>query len=175
MDHRTVLPEAIPKAQGTYENAYGIRRSKGNDARLGTVGRMERRVYGLDSVERPNRIISCPVELAQYAIERGIQEEPAFAWWLPHTMLKKQKQILKKIKSKYWARTHKYGIRIPKSIKEAIEVDTENGNSLWMDAKHLEMKNLRMAFKEYDGDPNSFVGYIQITGHLVFNVMLGEN
>lgn len=44
-----------------------------------------------------------------------------------------------------------------------------------MDAKHLEMMNLRMAFEEHDGDPNSLVGYIQITGHLVLDVMLGEN
>ena len=90
-------------------------------------------------------------------------------------MLKNQKQILKKIKSKHWARTHKYEIRIPESIKEPIEVDTKIGNSLWMDAKHLEMMNLRMAFEEHDGDPNSLVGYIQITGHLVLDVMLGEN
>jgi hypothetical protein len=34
---------------------------------------------------------------------------------------------------------------------------------------------VRTAFEEYDGDPNMLVGYTQITGHLVFNVKLGEN
>ena len=44
-----------------------------------------------------------------------------------------------------------------------------------MDAIKLEMKNVRVAFEEYDGDPNSLVGYTQITGHIVFDVKLGEN
>ena len=44
-----------------------------------------------------------------------------------------------------------------------------------MDAVRLEMSNVRVAFEEYDGDPNSLVGYTQITGHLVFDVKLGEN
>jgi hypothetical protein len=117
---------------------------------------------------------SYPVEVAIYAVARNVQDEPAFAWWAPHE-LKKQKRILQKVKSKYWARTHKYGIRIPKSIKEAAEIDKENGNTLWMDAVRLEMKNVRVAFEDFDGDPNTLVGYVQITGHLVFDVKLGEN
>ncbi len=72
----------------------------------------------------------------QYAMNRNLQDEPAFAWWLPYT-LKKEKRILQKIKSKYWSRTHKYGIRMPWSIKEAIKIDKENGNTLWMDASCL--------------------------------------
>ena len=112
---------------------------------------------------------SYPVELALYATNRGIHEEPAFAWWVPY-VLKKQKRIIQKVKSKYWSRTHKYGLRIPKNIAEAIEIDKENGNTLWMDAVRLEMANVCIAFEEYDGDPNKLAGYIQITGHLVFDV-----
>jgi hypothetical protein len=37
------------------------------------------------------------------------------------------------------------------------------------------MKNVRVAFEDFDGNPNSLVGYTQITGHLVFDVKLGEN
>jgi hypothetical protein len=66
-----------------------------------------------------------PVELAAYATNREIQDEPAFAWWVPH-VLKKQKRILQKIKSKYWSRTHKYGIRIVKNIQEVMEIDKEH-------------------------------------------------
>ncbi len=44
-----------------------------------------------------------------------------------------------------------------------------------MDAFKLEMKNVRVAFKEYDGDPSTLVGFTQITGHIVFYVKLGEN
>ena len=56
-----------------------------------------------------------------------------------------------------------------------MEIDKEMGNSLWMDAITLEMRNVRVAFEEFDGDPNTLVGYTQITGHLVFDVKLGEN
>jgi hypothetical protein len=118
---------------------------------------------------------SYPVELAKYAQERKIDDEPAFAWcWVPH-VIRIQKRILQKIKSKYWSRTHKYGIRIPKNIMEAMEIDKELGNTLWMDAVRLEMRNVRVAFEEFDSDPNSLVGYTQITGHFVFDVKLGEN
>jgi hypothetical protein len=37
------------------------------------------------------------------------------------------------------------------------------------------MQNVRIAFEEFDGDPSAIVGYTQITGHLVFDVKLGEN
>ena len=48
-----------------------------------------------------------PVQLAQYSHQRTISEEPAFAWWVPH-VLKKRNRIISKVKSKYWSRTHKF-------------------------------------------------------------------
>jgi hypothetical protein len=67
-------------------------------------------------------------------------------------MLKKRLQIVAKVKSKYWQRTHKYGVRIPNTIKEALRIDAENGNTLWWDAILLEMSNVRVAFEEYEGE-----------------------
>ena len=71
---------------------------------------------------------SFPIETAQYARDRDLLNEPAFDWWARHT-LKKSHTILSKIKSKYWERSHKYGIRIPKTVKEAIAIDKENGDT----------------------------------------------
>ena len=171
-DHRTTH-EAISKAQGTYTNAYGIERRKATTR--GWELLVEWRDGSSDCwVALKDLKESYPVELALYATSHKIDDEPAFAWWVPY-VLKKQKRILQKVKTKYWSRTHKYGIRIPKNIKEAIEIDKENGNTLWMDAIKLEMRNVRIAFEEFDGDPNSLVGYTQITGHIVFDVKLGEN
>ncbi len=59
-----------------------------------------------------------PVQAAEYNVQARIAEEPAFPWWAPY-MLKKQNPIIAKIKSKYWLRTHKFGIKIPKSVKVA--------------------------------------------------------
>ena len=171
IDHR-ITRDAIPKERGTYVNSYGVRRPK-----LTTRGwelLIQWKDGSTDWVALKDFKESYPVELAHYAKDRGIHEEPAFAWWVPY-VLKKQERILQKVKSKYWARTHKYGIRIPKNIREAMLIDRENGNTLWMDAIRLEMGNVRVAFEEYDGDTRSLIGYTQITGHLVFDVKLGEN
>ena len=89
---------------------------------------------GSSSWETMKDVKECyPVQLAEYAHCKRISQEPAFAWWVPHT-LKKRNRIIGKVKSKYWARTHKYGIRVPKSVQEAKEIDRQNGNTLWWDA-----------------------------------------
>lgn len=117
---------------------------------------------------------SFPVETAMYAVEHRLSEEPAFAWWV-NWVLKKTKQVINKVKSKYWERTHKYGIKIPHSVAEAKQIDDANGNTLWQDAIKQEMTNNRVAFEEYNGDIKKLIGYKPITGHLVFDVKLGEN
>ena len=82
--------------------------------------------------------------------------------------------IIKKVKSKYWKRTHKYGIEIPKNIQHAKEIDARNGNTLWQDAIALEMKNVMIAFEEID-DPGMLGNeFNEVTGHLIFDVKLGE-
>ena len=73
------------------------------------------------------------------------------------THLKKPNRIISKVKSKYWSRTHKYGIKIPKTIDEAKQIDTENGDTLWMDAVRMEMKNVMIAFEEYDLSTSSLL------------------
>ena len=82
---------------------------------------------------------SNPVELTEYAVNNLIAEEPAFAWWVPYT-LSKHDRIIMKVKAKYWRTTHKFGVRIPKSLEEAVQTDHENGNRLWQDAIEKEMK-----------------------------------
>ena len=53
------------------------------------------------------------------------------------------KSILSKVKSKYWQRTHKCGIRVPKNVDEAYEIDKENGDTLWTDAIREEMVKIK--------------------------------
>ena len=118
---------------------------------------------------------SYPVQLAEYAIARKISDLPAFAWWVPF-VLKKRSRIVAKVKSKYWLRTHKYGIQIPKSVSEAERLDVENGDTLWMDAIRKEMANVRPAFELWEKPRDQLpVGYQEIKCHMVFDVKLGEN
>ena len=111
------------------------------------------------------------VQTAEYAVQNRLHEEPAFAWWVP-TVIKKRQAILSKVKSKYWQKTHKYGIEIPKSIRHARELDTKNGDTLWWDAICDEMASVRVAFEVCDGIPP---GYTHIDCHMIFDVKLGEN
>ena len=48
---------------------------------------------------------SFPIELAKYAVSNNISTMPAFAWWVPF-VLKKKDRIISKLKTKYWLRTH---------------------------------------------------------------------
>jgi hypothetical protein len=43
---------------------------------------------------------ACSVQTSEYAVRSRLAEEPAFAWWVPHT-LKKRNRIIAKIKSNY--------------------------------------------------------------------------
>jgi hypothetical protein len=59
---------------------------------------------------------SYPVQVAEYAVANKIAEQPAFAWWVPY-ILRKRERIIQKVKSRYWKRTHKYGVELLKSVK----------------------------------------------------------
>jgi hypothetical protein len=116
-----------------------------------------------------------PIQTAEYAVQARIAEEPAFAWWVSYT-LKKRNRVIAKVKSKYWIRTHKFGIKIPKTVEEARRFDAENGNTYWWDAIMKEMKNVRPAFEVWEGPADKISpGYQQIKCHLIFDVKMGEN
>ena len=75
-------------------------------------------------------IASYPLEAAEFAVSRGVEEEPAFAWWVKDT-LKTRKRIIDKVKSRYWKQTQKFGIKMPETVEEAFILDEQNGNNLW--------------------------------------------
>ena len=92
---------------------------------------------------------SHPVQTAEYAVAQGIDHEPAFNWWVPH-VLKKRDSIIAQVKrrsARYLKRTHKWGLEVPQSVDDALAIDKKNGNTFWADAIAKEMKNVRVAFK----------------------------
>ena len=105
---------------------------------------------GTDWIALKDAKESYPVKVAEYAVLARISEEPAFAWWAS-SVLKKRNRIIAKTKSKYWLRTHKFGIEIPKSVTQARQIDAKCGNTLWWDAICKEMKNVRPAFEMFEG------------------------
>ena len=73
---------------------------------------------------------SNPVEVAEYAVAQGIDHEPAFAWWVPYT-LRRRDRIIAAVNKRFQKKTHKFGILVPNSVEEALAVDKANGNTLW--------------------------------------------
>ncbi len=85
---------------------------------------------------------SHPLETTEYAMTQGIDHEPAFNWWVPH-ILKKRDRIISLVQKRttlYLKRTHKFGIEVPKTLKEALALDHKNGNTFLADVIAKEMK-----------------------------------
>ena len=76
--------------------------------------------------------------MAEYAVENRVATEPDFAWRIKH-VIRKRGRIISRTASKYWQKTHKYGVLVPKTVKEAIQIDKANGDTRWWDAILQEM------------------------------------
>ena len=96
---------------------------------------------------------SHPVECAEYALSQGLMNEPAFNWWVGF-VLKRERiiSLFRKINTRYLKRNEKFGIALPKNVKGALQLDKENGNTLWDDAIATDMKNVKVTFKILDDD-----------------------
>jgi hypothetical protein len=167
IDHRKT-PGALSESEAWIENKSGVRRRK-----LTTKG-WELLVSWKDGTSSWTRLAdmkeSFPLEAAEYARDNCIIDEPAFVWWCYHT-LRKKKHFVSSAKTKYWLKSHKYGIRLPKSIKEALQIDKETGTTFWTDAIRKEMKNVMVTFEFTDNDVTP-VGHQRITLHMVFDVKI---
>ena len=65
---------------------------------------------------------SNPVQVAEYVTACNIADEPAFAWWVPY-VLRKRDVIISAVNSRVRRTSHKYGIEVPTSLKHTIEID----------------------------------------------------
>ena len=114
---------------------------------------------------------SNPVDVAEYVTAREIQDEPAFAWWVPYT-LRKRDIIVSAVSSRVRKCSHKYGIEISTSITHAKRIDQKNGNTFWTDAILKEMKNVGIAFTILDLGKKAPPGWTKASVHLVFDVKM---
>ena len=68
--------------------------------------------------------------MAEYAKAKGLEEEPPFVWWVG-SVLRRRDRILKSTnQNKYWMGTHKYGVELPHTIKEALAIDRKKQYNL---------------------------------------------
>jgi hypothetical protein len=112
---------------------------------------------------------SCPLEVAEYAVTNKF-EQPAFVWWAKQALRKHDRHI-KKAKSGYWKRMHKFGVEMPKSTVKAYAIDCCNSSKPWTNAIAKEMLNMRPAFKFVDDDKiPEFWNPVGV--HMIFDVKM---
>ena len=162
---------AMDKDDGTYVDKHG--RAKPRITTQGWKLLVEWKDGTTSWVPLKDMKESFPIETAEYAVANKISEEPAFKWWVEDT-LRRRHRIINKVKSaKYWKRTHKYGIRLPHSVEEALKLDEESGTDFWRKAIEKEMRNVMPAF-EFRDDDKMPIGYRKIRCHMVFDVKIGD-
>jgi hypothetical protein len=114
---------------------------------------------------------SNPVDVAEYAKSVGIADEPAFHWWVPYT-IRKRDRIIAAVSARVKRTTHKYGIEIPFTVQQALDLDKKNGDTYWRDAIEKEMSNLKVAFDILDDNEALPPGWTKSSGHMVFDVRM---
>jgi hypothetical protein len=114
---------------------------------------------------------SNPIQVAEYAKGHGLDAEPAFEWWVP-TVIRRQRRLIKGAMNRHQRVGYKFGIRLPRSVKDAEFLDQENGNTLWMDALRKEISAVMVAFEVQPEGIKDVAGYKRIPGHVVWDVKM---
>jgi hypothetical protein len=67
---------------------------------------------------------------------------------------------------------YKFGIQVPKGIKNSIDLDKKNGNQLWQEAIETDLKQLTdyQTFIVLDSGEDILTGYQKIHYHMAFDV-----
>ena len=105
-----------------------------------------------------------PVQTAEYAVKNDIDTEPSFNYCVPNTLKKHDSiiSLVNKRQTRSLKKTHKFGIEMPKTVKEAAKLDAKNGDTKWMDAILKKMTNIRVAFDILKDGDRAPIGHKQI-------------
>ena len=115
-----------------------------------------------------------PMLLVKYGSEKNLFNSPGWEWVVPFVPSKEE--LLDYVKSfkvatKGDGPMYKFGVRVPKSVKEAFELDKINGNKKWEEAMLLEVGQINKyeTFKLVMED-DDMEGYKCIPYHMIFDV-----
>ena len=169
----------------TKDNGFTISKNGNRVPKITTVGwelLVEWKDGSSDWVKLKDIKQSNPIEVAEYALGNDLAEEPAFKWWVSDVM-KRRKLFVNKVKSRYWKTTHKFGIRLPHSVEEALAIDRETGTDYWERAIEKEVRNVMSAFEkrpdisveEARAGKTKLIGYQEIRCHMIFDIKMDGN
>jgi hypothetical protein len=72
--------------------------------------------------------------------------------------IQKRDRIIAAVNKRYLSRTYKFGIVVPKTVAEALDLDKSSGTTHWQEAINLEAKNVDVAFQEIEDGEKVPVG-----------------
>ena len=113
--------------------------------------------------------------LAKYAHDKGLTHLDGWKWTKrynnnPQKFIRMAKIYKSQIQGK--VKKYKFGVQVPTSLKEAMELDDQNGNKLWTEAVLKEVNDIseHQTFKEYNDRNDIPKSYKYIPLHFVFDV-----
>jgi hypothetical protein len=110
------------------------------------------------------------VQVVEYACAHSIHPEPAFNWWV-QKVLRMRARLINKVSTHQMRKgSMKFGVKVPRTVKEALELDKKNGNTFWADAIKKELESVKVVFNVLGKDDVVPPGYSEITYHLIFDV-----
>ena len=118
--------------------------------------------------------LSDPTPVISFAREHKLLDKRPFCHLIPYCKVKPPLDIAKihKVTSSPTTAKYKFGIQVPKGIKNAISLDKKNNNNLWQEAIETELKQLTdyETFIILDSGEDIPKGYQKIPYHIVFDV-----
>jgi len=118
--------------------------------------------------------LSDPTPVISFAREHKLLDKRPFCHLIPYCKVKPPLDIAKihKVTSSPTTVKYKFGIQVPKGIKNAISLDKKNNNNLWQEAIETELKQLTdyETFIILDSGEDIPKGYQKIPYHIVFDV-----
>ena len=127
------------------------------------------------TIYEPLHIIGAdsPMEVARYGREHGLLDLPG--WKRYRRLATREKKLVRlvkqaRLKSVRNAPVFQFGYQVPRSVKEAIELDKQNGNNKWQEAMTLELDQLQEynTFRDLGKGSKPPPGYKRIHVHFVF-------
>ena len=115
---------------------------------------------------------SHPVLLAEYAVANKLVSEPAFSWWVPYTLKKKDRIIKAMKKKRYFRKMEKFGLELPKTVQRALEIDRETGTKFWEEAIRKEVGTVKPALDIKEKGDTPPVGSTLIDLTIVFDIKM---
>ena len=114
-----------------------------------------------------------PFKVYDYGKRMGILEHSSYNWI---AVFRPSEESYQPLLQAYKAiitnePQYKFGVRVPRTVKEALELDKQNGNNYWLEALQTEIGQINFyeTFQLVE-DGIKLLGYKRIPYHFVFDV-----